>query len=164
MTDKGTLVEHIKNEYFRRYNKTISPIKLQKSLYFLYAYWAGFANKKGGEVEFNLEDIHLFEADFEAWAFGPVDKEVHEHFKKYPGLLDEHASERLKKDMLPVQFEFVEGFLPKLFATSDFGLIDLSHKDQCWKRHFHPKKEGQSPIAEKMLNSEIVYEYTYNKD
>lgn len=39
------LAFYISDLYISKYSKEISPIKLQKSLYFTFAYWGGFEEK-----------------------------------------------------------------------------------------------------------------------
>ena len=48
-----------------------TPLKLQKILYFAQG-WS-----------FVWDDKPLFEGEFEAWQYGPVNTEVYSHFRKY---------------------------------------------------------------------------------
>lgn len=57
--------------------RIISPIKLQKSLYFLFAYWGQFIrknkeNKDSVEVDYSNYEECLFNDRIEAWTYGPV--------------------------------------------------------------------------------------------
>ena len=54
-------------------NKPVSPMKLQKLLYFIYRDYL----KKDGEA--------LFSERFEAWKYGPVLSSVYREFKKHGG-------------------------------------------------------------------------------
>ena len=73
------LVEHILFQF-----PEISPVKLQKGLYFLFAFYINtYAIKPQQDVvetEFNFPK-YLFEADFEAWTYGPVIRDVYLKFK-----------------------------------------------------------------------------------
>jgi len=51
----------------------VSPLKLQKLLYFLYAYY------------YSVNEQPLFAANFEKWKYGPVVSEVYQAFQKYGG-------------------------------------------------------------------------------
>lgn len=57
--------------------RIISPIKLQKSLYFLFAYWGQFIrknkeNQDSVEVDYSNYNEFLFDDRIEAWTYGPV--------------------------------------------------------------------------------------------
>ena len=66
---------YIKDRYYKYTDgtKEISPIKLQKALYFCFAYWGGFVNKGKIDNQLPKETRNtLFDDKFEAWAYGPV--------------------------------------------------------------------------------------------
>lgn len=160
MIDKWVLVDYIKSQSFKQNKIQITPIKLQKSLYFLYAMWAGFANQKNGEVQVPQSDVELFDADFTAWAFGPVDVEVYEDFKVLQKVNNTQHRALLKKQATTLQLDFIEQTLPRILNTSDFGLVDLSHRDKCWVNHFTPAKDGKPSIGLRIPNQSIIDEYT----
>ena len=68
-------------------NEKITERKLQKGLYFLYAFQGGKIRSQqlisnNDEIEEMTEmmfdyDEDLFDACFEAWSYGPVDREIH---------------------------------------------------------------------------------------
>ena len=58
-----------------------------------------------------------------------------------------------------MKIEFIDYLLPQLFDISDFGLVDLSHQDKCWKEHYNENDERHNEIIPK---KEIIDEY-YNK-
>ena len=150
-------------EYSENKNKIdISPIKLQKSLYFLFAYWGQYIkknqeNSESVEVDYSAYSKYLFEDDIEAWTYGPVVPLVFRAEKEH--LLEK---KKLDKDYLQdnyVKKEFIDFLLPQLFAISDFGLVDLSHQDECWKNHYDENEENHKNVIPK---DEIIDEY-YNK-
>ena len=69
--DKAELVNYMITKHRNDYGDDISPIKLQKGLYFLFAFWGGQVikqkNNKNLEIEMNFDE-NLFDADFVAWA------------------------------------------------------------------------------------------------
>lgn len=150
-------------EYPENKNKIeISPIKLQKSLYFLFAYWGQYIkknqeNSNSVEVDYSTYDKYLFNDNIEAWTYGPVVPVVFRAEKEH--LLDNKKVEEdyLKEDY--VKKEFIDFLLPQLFAISDFGLVDLSHQDECWKNHYDENEEMHNNVIPK---DEIIDEY-YNK-
>ena len=67
-------IETVCNEIIKKSiieNVTLTPLKLQKIIYFIYAY--GLANKKK----------KLFNACFYAWRYGPVSEVVYQEFKNF---------------------------------------------------------------------------------
>ncbi len=65
--------------------QNISPLKLQKSLYFCFAYWGAFAykgNKAKNEISDQKFDEYLFNDEIEAWVYGPVVPTVYRNSDK----------------------------------------------------------------------------------
>ncbi len=147
------LAAYIQKKYYEEYHREISPIKLQKSLYFLFAYWGGLVRKSklypnAVEEDFSKFNEYLFDEDFEAWVYGPV----------VPTVYRERNLERFYNDNLFNGKEqikdFVDDLLKDLFSTSDFSLVDISHSDNSWKNNFdyddefHDKKIDKEQIIE----------------
>lgn len=57
---------------------TITPKKLQKLLYYAYAWGLVFLNETSDDLR-----NKLFDGSFEAWVHGPVDSEVYQEYKTY---------------------------------------------------------------------------------
>ena len=150
-------------EFSENKNKLlISPIKLQKSLYFLFAYWGQYIKKNqenadSVEVDYSQYDKYLFNDDFQAWTYGPVIPLVFQAEKT--GVLAEMKCEEQYLESDLVKKEFIDYLLPQLFSISDFGLVDLSHQDECWKKYYDENDETHNNIIPK---DEIIDEY-YNK-
>lgn len=143
--------------------REISPIKLQKSLYFLFAYWGQFIrknkeNKDSVEVDYSNYNEYLFDDKIEAWTYGPVIPEVFTYEKQ--GLL---KSKQLEKDIEGyldddlVKKEFIDNLLEQLFDIDDFGLVNISHQDECWKRNYVETDERHNREIPK---EEIINEYS----
>ena len=81
--DKDFLVQFL----YKLFEKP-SRIKIQKTLYLLYAFYgATYGNlnlNEDEENEFVGQNYpkYLFDANFEAWRYGPVEKEVYANDKK----------------------------------------------------------------------------------
>lgn len=162
------LALYIRKKYLEYSNnlekREISPIKLQKTLYFLFAYWGQYIlknkeNVESVEVDYSNYNEYLFDDDIEAWTYGPVIPNVFHaeklgYFKQQER---EGTNEYIIEDI--VKKEFIDYLLPQLFDISDFGLVDLSHQDKCWKEHYNENEEKHNQIIPK---EEIVNEY-YNK-
>ena len=80
------LANYIAYKYKEKMGMDISPLKLQKSLYFCFAYWGGFVRKGKNtpeSAEIDLKDFseYLYDEDIEAWIYGPVIPSVYRNFK-----------------------------------------------------------------------------------
>lgn len=139
-----------------KHDGDISPIKLQKTLYFCYAFWAGFVNKQNlGNVEFKFDQpTYLFREEFEAWTYGPVIRSVYNDFK-LGNLVATDFSDSMKENKL--LFETVDDIIADAFEMSDFKLVALSHEDSCWIKHFHDDANDHDKIIPR---DEIRDEYT----
>lgn len=139
-------------------SKDISPIKLQKALYFLFAFWGGFIRKgKNSNVEQQIDlDENLFDELIEAWVYGPVVPDVFSDYKN--GKIDcESVDYNSIFSMYPtVLKETIDSLLHDIFRISDFKLVSLSHEDKCWSRNFI---ENQSPHDKEIPKNEIIEEY-----
>ncbi len=152
--DARTLACYIKKYYKDNISdKEISPIKLQKSLYFCFAYWGGFVRKmKLGENELNRDyNELLFTNPIEAWVYGPVVPEVYheKQLEKY----DCENDNPFQDDFIK---EFIDGILNDVLNSNDFKLVEVSHQDKCWKKNFKPKSKFHNGI---IPFEEIIIEY-----
>lgn len=136
----------------------LSPLKVQKGLYFLYAYYGanyGQEEKDGVlEQDFNLPP-QLFNAKFEAWTYGPVIREVYENFKQ-----DEFTNNKMTLEQAEKIFNghnearlFVDDLFNQINKVSDFSLVDRSHEDDSWIEAYN---RGQSSLID---NDKIISEY-----
>lgn len=153
------LAEYIVYKYKIDYNRNITPLKLQKSLYLCFAHWGGLI-EKGKQANNELVDMnmdsHLFKEQIEAWSYGPVVKEVYYWFKEEIGADKlEFNNEKLFKDNIIVK-EFLDDLLDELFKISDFKLVEITHRDKAWQRHFEPL---DSTISNIIPHEEIINEY-----
>ena len=140
-------------------NREISPIKLQKSLYFLFAYWGVYVrsnrnNKDSVEVDYSSYRDYLFNEDIQAWTYGPVIPKVYkaqkEDCKELKNVEDNYLEDKI------VLKEFIDGLLPQLFEIDDFGLVRISHEDDCWKKNYNPQDIKHNRVIDK---EDIINEY-----
>lgn len=147
-----------------KYGGKISNIKLQKSLYFLFAFWGAFIEKAqigSTEIETSYDKYskYLFTNRIEAWIYGPVVPDVYELQKK-----DKIDSENVDGKELFKNYTFVketiDSLLEDIFATSDFKLVSLSHEDECWKKNF----DMDEPYHNNSIDlDDIINEYAYRE-
>ena len=163
------LASYIKKKYseYTENQKDISPIKMQKALYFCFALWAGFVSKgkKDGIINNRLSE-YLFSDKMEAWSYGPVIPDVYFNEKKCK-LFDNKRTEEVElgiaeEELSKHEFlrETIDSILDDIFEISDFKLVSLSHMDKSWQNHFH---EEDATHNEEIPLEEVVYEYSTKK-
>ncbi|NBC64488.1 MAG: DUF4065 domain-containing protein [Bacteroidetes bacterium] len=132
-----------------KYSGEITHMKLQKLLYYCYA-WQLVAGKKE------------FEANFEAWNLGPVEPDIYKKFKKYGKSL-------ITSEPCSVENQSFFDFVLDSYAV--FSAIELSkttHHETPWKKYKNsgeviPDEEllsyyGQHPFAKNFpLNGNNTY-------
>lgn len=153
--DVKELAAYVQMKYYEKNGREISPIKLQKTLYFLFAYWGGFVRKSNDyselvEESFSKYSEYLFDEDIEAWVYGPVIPVVYHEtdLKQYYNEFLFNGKEKIK--------EFVDGLLEEIFEVNDFTLVELSHNDNCWKKYFKTTENFHNNSIPK---EEIIREY-----
>jgi uncharacterized phage-associated protein len=146
---------HTVANYLYEKKPDISPLKLQKSLYFLYAYYGAYYAKQAedGVFEGSVKlPKYLFNAEFEAWKYGPVIRDVYSYNKsnfyslshlRAPSVLEVNENLEVKK--------FIDELFEQIDSVSDFALVDRSHEDNVWKEAFKTDSI--------MDNDEIIKEY-----
>jgi len=158
--DARVLACYIIDYYKNKLNNIddISPLKLQKALYFCFAYWGGFIRKNNffsddtKEITLNYSEI-LFGNTIEAWTYGPVVPDVYKAFKD--NSLSTYKDENIFKDKVYLK-EYINNILDDVLNTNDFRLVEISHEDNCWKRNFKPKSKFHNLIINP---EEIIKEY-----
>ncbi|GHV29604.1 hypothetical protein FACS1894167_09150 [Synergistales bacterium] len=93
---------------------TVSPMQLQKILYYLQGYSLG------------MTSIKLFEDDIEAWTHGPVVPSVYSAYKKYGG----KSILPPPNVVIPEEFQnLVSSVVKEKGTMSAFSLSDATHSD-----------------------------------
>ncbi len=137
------------------YNKNISPLKLQKVLFFLFGEWGAFiknaSNSNDGKELVNYSK-YLFDSEFEAWVYGPVINEVYKYFNNEKISEEEIFNTEEKKYV----GHFVKDLCIELFELSDFRLVELSHQKNCWKKNFDIDELFHNKVIDK---DEIIDEF-----
>ena len=127
------LVAHIS-----KMSKNLTPLKLQKSLYLLYAFYGATYGSivSNDETDMSMNyPKELVDVKFEAWEYGPVVREVyfkHKHgeYQSYEDTFEAKTDE--EKDAL----KFIDELFGQIDEISDFGLVDRTHQDDSWKNAF----------------------------
>lgn len=115
--------------YFSKNKKEVTNLKLQKLLYFLEAIYMVLANKD-----------NLFEEEFYAWNFGPVNDTIYEKYKEFgrlPIILDE-SIEIPKENLKYIKVLF------NLFGNyTAYDLVALSHSKGSPWCNIYVKYDGE---------------------
>ncbi|MBO6794720.1 MAG: DUF4065 domain-containing protein [Balneolaceae bacterium] len=99
-----------------KYSGTVSPMKLQKLLYYCYA-WQLVAGKK------------YFDASFQAWKYGPVDPDIFYEFKSF-------SSNPIVVEEAPlIQEQLIDFVLDSYAVYSAIELSKTTHEEEPWKMH-----------------------------
>lgn len=163
------LASYIKYKYseFTNNTKEITPIKMQKCLYFCFAFWAGFVvkGKEDNVMPYDCSE-YLFDDTIQAWAYGPVVPNVYFDEKKLKLFNNKRSEEvalsKAENKINEIDFlqETIDSILQDVFEISDFKLVSLSHMDKSWQNHFHEESKKHN---EAIPLEEIINEYSTKK-
>lgn len=139
-----TLIEHLLYKF-----KELSPLKLQKGLYFLFAFYTGIYHSEelAGVIEESYNyPKYLFNAKFEAWTYGPVIREVYYKNKEndYQPKEFQFGDSQIDKEIS----SFIDDVGQMIIDKSDFALVDRSHEDKCWQRAIEKGNSTLIPMEE----------------
>ena len=108
-------------EYYRKMDKPITNLELQKLMYFLEAIYM-----------VATDENYLYNEEFTAWSFGPVNLMVYNQYKSFgriPIVLEKNV------DINEINLEYIENLY---YLFKDFNatkLVNLSHsKDSPWNK------------------------------
>lgn len=107
--------------------RSLTSLKLQKLLYLAQGWSYVWDNRP------------LFQDEFEAWQYGPVNAEVYSYFKKYGrNEIPEHeGSDRfLDKDSR----ETLDAIWEKYCSFSAFELVELTHMQEPWANAYYENR------------------------
>ncbi|WP_157456217.1 Panacea domain-containing protein [Carnobacterium maltaromaticum] len=149
------LVAHI-----AKLSKNLTPLKLQKSLYLLYAFYGATYGSIGNDTETDMSlnyPKRLVNVKFEAWQYGPVVREVYTKHKNdgYKNCEDTFkAISNEEKDAV----KFIDELFMQIDEISDFGLVDRTHQDDSWKDAYATGSKT-APIDNEKLVKEYLEKY-----
>lgn len=135
---------------------TITPKKLQKLLYYAYAWGLVFLNETSDDLR-----NKLFDGSFEAWVHGPVDADVYQEYKKY-------GYQPIKepiKNKINIDDENAEDVISQVWSV--YGRFEadeleaLTHHEEPWIKARH----GLDPLTSTnaRLNDEIIFNFYGSK-
>lgn len=148
-----TFADYLAIRYKEQYRENISILKMNKVLYFCFAYYGAYVrtgknNKENIELEIS-EDVkeYLLNVEFKAGVYGPYIEDLPQYENRYSiqgtYIYDIYNSEVLK---------FLDPLIRDLFKANEFDLMDISMKDEEYQR----AKNNNYGI---MDNDKIIDEY-----
>jgi uncharacterized phage-associated protein len=154
---------HTLARYLYSLKENISPLKLQKGLYFLFAYHGAFYRNKDEEGVFEgsngASNKYLFNAEIEAWKYGPVIREVYRAQKGNEYTWNADLIEKSVQEVSenPEIHNFINTMFSQIDAVTDFDLVNRSHEDDSWKDAY---EEGKSnPMDKEQIINEYAKKY-----
>lgn len=137
-------VLHIANKIIARtdleHGELISNLKLQKLLYYIQGYFIAVFDKQ------------LFDNDIEAWQYGPVVREMYNHFKDNGASsikIDKNAPiAKLNND----EESLFNEVLNEYGQYSAIKLMNMTHEELPWVKTFNENPQG-------VISVELMKEY-----
>ena len=156
-----TFADYLAIRYKEQYGEDISILKINKVLYFCFAYWGAYVrmgknNIDNIEVD-GLEDYseYLFDTEFKAGVYGPYMKNLSKINNKY--FIQYEKEKELHNFIVKSQYngevyKFLDPLIIDLFNANEFDLMYISKKDEEYQR----AKNNNYGI---MNNEKIINEY-----
>jgi uncharacterized phage-associated protein len=148
---------HIVAKYLHSLSPVLSPIKLHKSLYFLFAYYGALYAKSEEEGtlegDFSNEPL-LFNSSFESWAYGAVNREVYAQSKEEHYFNEESLKIAVQEvEKKPEVKQFIDELFDQINSVSDFSLVSRNKQDKAWEEVY---EKGQVHIIDQ---ESLITEY-----
>ena len=127
-------------DYYNRKDKEITNLELQKLIYFLEAIYM-----------VSTDEEYLFEEQFTAWNFGPVNLEIYNHYKRFGRIPIELENE---VNINSQNLKYIENLYELFKDFNATQLVNLSHsKGSPWYT-IYSKNNGSIPRSEIISKSE----------
>lgn len=135
-----------------------SQLKIQKTLYLLFAFYGATYGKlineeNNSELDSNNYTPFLFEPNFQAWKYGPVDYDVYINFKKeeekykelksIENILNEDLTEAGKRNIIT----FINNIINQTDEIDDYTLMDRTREDRVWSDSYKNKEKNMNPYS-----------------
>ncbi|MBL4559673.1 MAG: SocA family protein [Labilibaculum sp.] len=135
-------VLHIANKIIANtdseHGELISNLKLQKLLYYMQGFHIAIFGKP------------LFSENVEAWQYGPVVREMYDHFKNFgAGSITLNEDDPVAKLNAEEEELFTEVFL-EYNQFSAIKLMNMTHEEHPWRKTFNENPQGV--ISVELLN------------
>lgn len=132
-----------------------SQLKIQKTLYLLFAFYGATYGKlindeNNSELDSSNYTPFLFEPNFQAWKYGPVDYDVYINFKKeekYKELksIENKLNEELTLSEKSNIIKFIDNIINQTDEIDDYTLMDRTREDEVWSDSYKNKEKNMNP-------------------
>ena len=147
-----TFADYLAIRYKEQYREDILILKMNKVLYFCFAYYGAYAragknNKENIELEIS-EDVkeYLFNVEFKAGIYGPYIEILPQYQNRYS------IQGTYIEDIYTSEVKYLDPLIRDLFNANEFDSMDISKKDEEYKR----AKNNNYGI---MNNENVIDEY-----
>lgn len=111
----------------------VTNMKLQKLVYYTYAWYAAEKGKP------------LFEEPIEAWKYGPVVASVYEAYKSFGADVIKAPQEGDSKNLDSFTISLIDDIFKVYGGKSAIELVELTHSEAPWRDTFNPDHQD-TPI------------------
>lgn len=147
--------------YLMKHLHNPTPLKIQKAMYFLWAFYAAtYGNiDYNNASEFSEIDKYpkeLFDADFEAWRYGPVLGDVYSKYKNDDECIHQNVEPRhigMRGDV----WSFIDDLVKQIDNVNDFCLVLRSHQDNAWRNAYQERSLHTSMSNEQIKEDYVNY-------
>lgn len=132
--------------------ESMSPKKIQKLVYYAYAWYLAFNNEPNTEPK-----QRLFSEEIEAWVHGPVVRELYHEYKENRY----HNVDKIDSEMIPKFDEDTEDVLRQVWDVyggfNGNELESITHQEKPWLE----AREGYGPLdrCNETLDDNIIKNY-----
>lgn len=122
---------------------SLTPLKLQKILYYVQG-WS-----------YVWDGVPVFDEEFEAWQYGPVNREVYEKFKEYKNREIPQAEGRIPANAKQSELETIESVWRDYGDETASNLVSMTHSEAPWREAY----QSGSNITNEAIREYFVKTY-----
>ncbi|MCD0489985.1 DUF4065 domain-containing protein [Pedobacter sp. MC2016-14] len=109
----------------------ISNLKLQKLLYYMQGFFIAVFDRK------------LFENEIEAWQYGPVVREMYEHFRTFGSGAITLTEDAEIASLTDEEHQLFKDVMDEYGQFSAIKLMNMTHEELPWKKVFNHTPQGE---------------------
>lgn len=140
------LINLFDNDKKKESNKSITNLKLQKLMYFVEAYY----------MVKNKNENELFNSQWSAWDYGPVNKDLYDHYKKFGSMEITLSTEEIYigENLPGINKDYIDRIYNLFGSLTAFDLVTLTHLtgspwDKIYKSNKYPFDKLNESIIQK---------------
>lgn len=154
--DPQQLVAWLEQKKPNHYTK----LRIHKTLFILFAFYgASYGRVTNQQQQEILGEVHsyppqLFPANFEAWAYGPVERNVYDAMRKSDVYHLENAWEPKSLIEKNIANDLMDDIISQLDTLCDFGLVTMTKSHGSWKEAY--KNQSDTNASNHIDNQTII--------